>query len=747
MAVQDFKKLKNKESMFKKTLKKIKHEKKVRTVGISGTKTNKFNSEKNKFISSIKTKRFSSLYEKFRIDRSETDSILRRFSISSRLIVTFVLLSIVPLIATGVVSYSNSKKEINSKIRMYSHQVVVHISQNVSNEIEMFKSYSTEIAANYVIQDSVSKFSNASMSEKSALTTAVGAIIKPKMAAIKDVTDVLFITPQKEKFGSAGWDWIDGTWSDSMFDRVIKITEKETKPVVFVEKTISGEPNFIVAKAIKAASDLQNIGYMFIAIKESHFSKIYQKTDLGQGSEIFIIDEAGNVISSRSKLILTGKPYSEKKIIKDVFESKDTVFEASVTGEKHLVAFAPINSANGWMVTSTIPFSYLNKESNTILRNVIIFIIVCASLAIFISLIISKSIYSPMGKLVSLMKIAKGGDLTVDITDTSKDELGQVISNFKEMLSNLRLLVGKLQESANRVISYGEKIDTWASNTYYISQEVTITINEVAKGANTQAEDVSRSVEYMDTLAKEINNVEQEMNDVSKVVRNTRKLSEEACESVNILNNKAVETNEVTNKIVSNVNSLNEEMKEIRKIVKYIAGVAEQTNLLSLNASIEAARAGANGTGFDIVAHEIKKLAKQTRDSSRAINSILNNILKKTELTVNEANNASKVIQMEMEVVKQTDTSFDIIVDSMEDVAKNMHYAEVSVNDMLYSKEKALYLLQDISAVSQETAATTQTVSANTQESMAKSQQLSSLARELNEMAQDLSKSISIFKV
>ena len=106
-------------------------------------------------------------------------------------------------------------------------------------------------------------------------------------------------------------------------------------------------------------------------------------------------------------------------------------------------------------------------------------------------------------------------------------------------------------------------------------------------------------------------------------------------------------------------------MKEIQNITKVIVGISEQTNLLALNAAIEAARAGAAGKGFAVVADEVKKLAHQSKSASITIDEIINKVKKKTELTVNDANNASTIIAKQMDAVKETDNSFKTIFNSM----------------------------------------------------------------------------------
>jgi len=235
------------------------------------------------------------------------------------------------------------------------------------------------------------------------------------------------------------------------------------------------------------------------------------------------------------------------------------------------------------------------------------------------------------------------------------------------------------------------------------------------------------------------------MSNVTEVVSNTRSLSEHAIVAVQSLNDKAVETNEVSEKIVNDIHGLNTDMKEIKKIVKMIVSIADQTNLLSLNAAIEAARAGEAGRGFAVVADEVKKLADQSKDASIMINDIINKIQEKTELTVGAANNASTIVKQQMDAVVETDTTFKTILDAMEGISKQMEHMAISAKDMIVSKENTLSSIDNISAVSQEAAATAEEVSASTEEQMAGSEELASFAKDLKEMAQELTSSISSF--
>ncbi|MCX7922748.1 MAG: methyl-accepting chemotaxis protein [Clostridia bacterium] len=690
-------------------------------------------------------------------------NLLRNTRIQTRLIISFLLLSLIPLVVTGTISFLKTNKAIKDKISQYSQQVMNQAEQNIRSEITKFMDYSLEIALSQPVQDGIPVYKDLESFDMERVDGEIRKVMSDKFTPINSVTtDVSIIYDPKSnlRMGLRGRDAQGGIWSDETFRRIIDTASTSNNAIVLNERTKSiNENNIVIARKIKSTRALNKvIGYLFIALKEEYFLNLYKDIDLGDpNASIFIIDSSGKVISSKNQNTLkVSEPFPEKDLLKNIKAfSKDTdkskvkTFDINFAKKKHLVAFSKIESVpnDNWYVVCAIPYSYLNSEPNAILFTIIFVIFACFLLALLFSIIISHSISSPLNNLVGLMKRAKDGDLSITVQDNNRDELGQVSNNFNEMLSNISKLVSKVRHSAESVLANSHKISSSSEQSYVASEQIALTIQEVAKGAASQAEEVSISVTHMNVLSDGINRVGNDMSSVFEVVSNTKKLSENALSAVHSLNTRAMETKSVSEKIVNDINSLSIDMKEIKKIVKVIVGIAEQTNLLSLNAAIEASRAGAAGKGFAVVAGEVKKLADQSKEASITISNIITKIQQKTEFTVNEANTANDIIQQQMKAVSETDKAFKTIFGSMESISKHMDAVEHSVNGMLTAKEKAIESIESISAVSQEAAATSEEVSASTQQQMACAEQLSNLAKDLNEMAEELGRSISIFKI
>jgi len=670
-------------------------------------------------------------------------SVLRKIKIKWRLIITFLLLSLVPLIILGVSAYSRSRNALTDTIKTYTSQVVTQFNTVTTNEMTKNMETAGNLAYSTLMQDSFGNYDILNVTERINLVTSLGKELSIRIIQNKSLESITFFPYNDVQIMYSGTPTfeIEQDQLNTMFKESGEIakwyTDSNGMVVYFNKITRSGGGRFL--------------GNIMISLAPDSIDTIFDTFDLGENVEVLVLTEDASVIYSNNDQLQKGSIYPHKSLLDSIqndLTEKGTLISSQDLdlGQKVYCNYAKIDKTPFYIITIT-PYQHIYSSSTAIGRQIRLIALIVFLLAIFLAFTISNSISSPLSKLVALMRKAKGGDFTEVVLDKNKDEIGEVISHYGEMITNIKSLIQKVKSSVDEVLIKSEKISGSSEQTYHSSEQIATTLQEVAKGSSEQAQEVVQSVDYMSELSDGINKVTNNLTGMSTLISSAEGTSTQALASVKTLNDKADQAKLASEKIVEEINSLNKDMKEIRKIVQVIVGIAEQTNLLSLNAAIEAARAGEAGRGFAVVAEEVRKLADQSKDASIMINNIINTINNKTEQTASHASHSSDIIQEQVTAVKQTDNAFNMISSSMKEIMAYMTNMEASVSTMLTLREKTLSSMENISAVSEESAATSEEISASTQEQMASAEVLTNLSREMNDMAKELDSAVSLFVI
>lgn len=665
---------------------------------------------------------------------------IRSIKIRWRLIIIFLVLSIGPLIVLGFSAYNDSREALTENIQHYTKQVLTQFGSNVSNEIKKSIEVLDGIILSSLIQDNF----------ESKLNITEEVTLREKI--VKDMT----VKTSQSSISCITFFPLSGSLDIFSGLQVFGIPYKELNQSFadIPDKSkwyIDDMGQVVYAKKAVRLDTGAKIGNIFMALDPERMAKMFQTLELDDSIVVLFLTEDGQILYSNREEMATGSYYPNASLIEQIILAQNETgnisgsIEISFNGKADC-NYYKIEGSPFYAITIT-PHSFLYSAATAIGGRIAVIGICGVIISILLALVISRSISVPLSKLVNMMRKTKQGDLTEVIKDKSKDEIGEVISNYSDMLSNIKQLILKVKTSVEDVLSISKKISASSEQTYAASEQIALTLQEVAKGSSEQAKEISQGVNYMNDLSSRINKVTDDLSQVIFLITKTEEISIQAIDVVRTLNERADQTQSASRKIVEEINSLNEDMKEIRKIVQVIVGIADQTNLLSLNAAIEAARAGEAGRGFAVVAGEVRKLADQSKDASIMINKIINEINSKTEHAVQEASGTSSIIMDQMAAVEQTDSAFNTISASMKEISAYMKNIGDSVKNMNTLKDKTLSSMESISAVSQEAAATSEEVSAGTQEQMASAEILTNLSKEMNKMAEDLNNAVTLFKI
>lgn len=633
--------------------------------------------------------------------------LTRNLKIKFRLIISYGVLILAILLIIGQTSIIQSRKAMDNKSIQFSSQITNQIKNNVFNEMGKNVDLSKTLALDSDIQDYLINSETLGYSDKYKKTTSLSKIVRMRISSNNYVSNLSIVDENNISIGNI---------SANMMKCLEKNEDNIKKNInsKWVLQNEEGKYSIYNLFGVKSSYNGQRIGTVIQEIKGEMFTNILKDINLGIDSEVSILSLDGTIIGNKD-INFVGQKYEKGNLLNEINNRvrKEDGFDVDISGTfsssygKNLVSYSSLN-INDWYIVTTIPYSYLNQEANKMQNNIIIIGTISFIVAMIISLLISRDISISLQNLVELMEKAKSGYLNLEINNNYTDEVGIVTYKFKGMIKKISILISDVKNLIRNISDGTETVSNISEHSYAVSEEIAATMLEIERGAIVQEDSVIKSLEFMNNLSDEINAVNEKAQNVSRYLENTKKVQESALESVEDLNLRVNESNRVSFKITEEINSLNYEVKNIRDIINIIADISEQINLLSLNAAIEAARAGDAGKGFAVVANEIKKLADQTKRSSIKIHDIINNVKIKTELVVKMSDNSSNVIEHQIHSLKNTSMAFDKTFFSINQIDNELKGVFKAIEKIVSTKEATRSAMKRISSISEET---TQTLS------------------------------------
>jgi methyl-accepting chemotaxis protein len=364
------------------------------------------------------------------------------------------------------------------------------------------------------------------------------------------------------------------------------------------------------------------------------------------------------------------------------------------------------------------------------------------------ALLTSRAVTKPIKVVMSRMEAIASGDLSQEpIKKNSQDEVGQLIGSTNKMTKKVRELLQQINHVSESVSTQSEELTQSAIEVKEGSIQVAATMQEMATGAEAQANhtsDLSATMIEFTEKIQELNTngeqIHQTSNHVVSLTRTGNDLMEDSSAQM-------AKIDQIVQGSVLKVKELNDQSKEISTLVEMIRAIAAQTNLLALNAAIEAARAGEHGRGFAVVADEVRKLAEQVEVSVTEITGIVqkiqtetNNVTESLETGYQEVELGTSKIEASRETYHDINQAFNQMVNSMQQVQGTLTTIVDDTKDMNTK-------IMEIAAISEESAAGVEQTSASSQQTSSSMEEVAKGSESLSKLSEQMNDLVRQFKL
>lgn len=465
----------------------------------------------------------------------------------------------------------------------------------------------------------------------------------------------------------------------------------------------------------------------------------------GDSSTVFLRDtRIATTVKKEDGTRAVGTKAAPEVVQTVLSDGKEYYGEALVVDKKLQTAYRPIKDSSDkiigmWFVG--VPKNFID----TLVLNTVLGIsgvaLVIVLVGLLVSFLFAKYLEVPILNIMKSVKEAEEGNLNVSINVKSTDEIGVLASSFANMMLKFSAFLREVQEATQQVkgtsgalkavsntslnqfnlvsnsvkqlAATHEEATEAVKETCLVTEQLEKAIEQIAMGAQEQVKDICQTSELVTEVAKDIEEVTSKVADVNMSIDNTETVAQNGKLAVEKTIDGMNTIKETVFRSAGHIKKLGEHSQHIGEIVEIIDDIAEQTNLLALNAAIEAARAGEHGKGFAVVADEVRKLAERSGKATKEITSLITTIQKLTGQAVDDMGLGTKEVEAGSELADEAGKALNEILSTIVSVKQQVNFITKATQNVSASSTKIVTATQHVAEISDNNSAATEEMAAS----------------------------------
>lgn len=472
---------------------------------------------------------------------------------------------------------------------------------------------------------------------------------------------------------------------------------------------------------------------------------LLQQLELGEGSSAFFITGDGRAITEGrmdENVILEQSFYQEA--VSSEERSGGKYIEYNQESYLFLYSKSEVSDA---IICALVPESKVVENASEIKLVTVAMMFFTCIIGIGVALLISIGISRNLSKISrKLAKVSKG-DLTIKMDMKINNEFGMLAGDIEETIEHTRGFIEKVDKVSTLVYSSSQQIHDVSKVIEEYSSNISSASEEISLGASIQVEDTQNCLKQMEELSHKINTVVKKVKEIGNIADITKEKTVKGIHTMNDLADNSIAVTNITEWMRQDIKLLEEKAGAVGKFVNVINEIAEQTTLLSLNASIEAARAGAAGRGFAIVADEIRKLSDNSVTAVQEIENIVKEIYRQVAKTNETAEKAQNIVKSQTKTVNETEILFQSMNKEIGNLREGLENIEIVVMDTGDDRNLTMDAIKSISSVTEENSALAANVNDIVKRQQAYAEDLQKASVELKNRTEELNGAIHLFHI